>query len=130
MPYIVRSYGLAEDEDRKFRSRERALQFIGRKVRKWCRENEVSIDEDTDFNDGDDYFYYGMEDRGVCIYRMYEVPKFASKAEELLWEAKIEMDMADNAAEEYKWTLTECGVSDHVYAAKACIDKALAQMSA
>ena len=122
MGYLVLAYGDDAEDEKKFESYEKAALFLASKAKKWCRDNEIDPSEAESFTD--DYFYCGIDEQGVRIYKLYEIPEFHNKVEELLFEAKLEMDLADFAAEDYKWSLTECGVSDHVYQAQELLDKA------
>lgn len=121
--YLVKFYGNIDSKDKRFRIRDRAEDYLRREAKKWCKANDVDIFDAYD--DDNDYFYYGIEDYGVCIGKLYDIPKFDNKIEELLWDAKLAMDMADFAAEDYKWSLTDCCVDCSIYRAKEDIDKAL-----
>ena len=59
------------------------------------------------------------------IHKVYDIPEFKTKVEELLWKAKFEMDIADAAAEDYKWSLMECAVDVHTLKAESYIGQAL-----
>ena len=124
MYYLVTCYGYEDGHDRKFQDRDKALQYLKKQASKWCRENDVDID-DISYCDSEDYFSYGVEGQGVCVLRIYEVPEFESKVKEFLWMAKREMDRAEDAADEYEWTLTDCGVSCHTSSAKDYINEAI-----
>lgn len=124
MNYLVIGYGYDVEVDKKnFKSKKRAEEFLKREAKKWCKKNDVDIDDVEDFSD--DYFYCGLEEYGVAIYKLYEVPEFKNKVEELLWNAKISMDMAEFAAEDYKWSLQDCCVDENVYTAQKYIEEAM-----
>lgn len=123
MTYLVVGYGYNVELEKKFKSEEKAKTFLRREAKRWCKENDVDIDDVDCFDE--DYFYCGLDEYGVAIYKLYEVPEFKNKIEELLWRAKFQMDMADFAAEDYKWSLQDCYVDGHVYEAKEYIDEAM-----
>lgn len=119
--YLVNVYG---KESLNFRKRERALSYIKREAKKWCCEHDIDFEE-TEYNDGDEEFCYGIDDEGFCAIKLYEVPKFNNRVEELLWNAKFQMDLADNASEEYKYTLEDCCVDGCTSSAREYIDEAI-----
>ena len=124
MKYMVVSYIDGMDNRNYFKVYKRAIDFIRREAKKWCKENEININEETDYSDGDDYFYGLVYE--VCAYiKLYEIPQFNSKTEELLWNAKVEMDLADMATNYYKVTLTDCNTDYYISAAQKYIDEAM-----
>lgn len=127
MTYKVIGFGYNVDvAEKNFKSKDRAEKYLRSSVKKWCKNNDVDIDNLDDYDDFQgDYFYYGLEDYGVCIFKLYEVPEFNSKIEELLWNAKLCMDMAEFAAEDYKWSLMDCCVDGNLCEAKSLINEAM-----
>ena len=126
MSYMITVYGDATDIDsiKDINSLEEAKKILGQKVEEWCEENDVDIDE-TDYSDRDQYFNYGIEGRGVCIYEIHEVPDFENEIEELIWRAKLETEYAEYAADNYCWSLMDNCVSDYTFSAREYLDKAL-----
>ena len=80
---------------------------------------------DTDY---DDVIVLGYYEKGAVVFRLYEVPEFKSKVEELLWQAKLEADNADSAAEDYKFALQDCCVDTYTYEVQRLIDEVLKLM--
>ena len=79
MTYLVVGYGYNTEIEKKFKSKERAITFLRREAKRWCKENDVDIDDVDCF--GEDYFYCGLDEYGVAIYKLYEVPEFKNKIE-------------------------------------------------
>lgn len=128
MTYMIVAYGNDVPADKKnIKTLEEAKKVMKRMVKKWCKDNEIDID-DTDYCEGDGYFQYGMEEWGVGIFEIIEVPNFKNKIEKLLWEAKMEMKYTDYAAEMYKWTLEDCCVDYYTNTARKIIDEVLELM--
>lgn len=82
-------------------------------------------DYDVDY---DNVIMLGYDEKGAVVFRLYEVPEFKSKIEELLWQAKLEADNADSAAEDYKFALQDCCVDTYTYEVQRLIDEALKLM--
>lgn len=110
---------------------EDAQRLLDKKVKRWCKEHDVDVEELDNYGlgMGETEFSYGEEDEGLCAYKIYEVPDFKNKIEELLFEAKIEMDAAAYAADNYAWSLMDNCVGCHTANAQDYIDKALKLMN-
>lgn len=129
MKYMVIAYGYEAGNTRtNIETIQGAEKILRRKVKKWCKENDVNID-DTDYTEGDYFFSYGIEYRGICIYEIIEVPDFNNKIEELIWKAKLETQFADYAADDYAYSLEDNCVSCHTCNARDLLDKALELMN-
>ena len=127
MSYMVFCFGSYDVPDgvKNIATENEAMDVLHNKVVKWCKNHKVDMD-DADYCEGDDEFYYGVEERGACIISIYEVPDDkTNKLEQYLWKAKMELEKANWAAEDYKWTLTDCCVDCYTAAATSYIDDAL-----
>ena len=125
MTYYVSAFGYDAGMGKKnIKTEEEAIKFLHNKVKKFCKEHDIDID-DTDYCEGDRYFNYGIEERGVCIYEIHEVPEFNSKIEQLIWEAKYEIDKVCYAADDYCYSLMDNCVSNYAYNAQELLDQIL-----
>ena len=125
MTYMITAYGYEVGDDVKnIKTIEEAEKILRKKVKKWCKENEIDID-DTDYTEGDYYFNYGLEEHGVCIYEIHEIPDFKNEIEELIWKAKLQTEIAEYAADDYCWSLMDNCVSNYTFAAREYLDKVL-----
>lgn len=130
MSYMVYGYGsydVDQPDVSDIETLEEAIEIFMEHINEWCEEHGMDI-EDTDYTEGDDYFEYGEEEEGVCIFTIYEVPEINNEADQALWDARMEMDNASYAAEDYKFSLMDCGVSEHTAKAKDLIDRAMELM--
>jgi len=129
MSYMVFGYGSYDvpDDVAGIKTEDEAILILHNKIKEWCDDNNIDID-DTDYHDVDDIFIYGKEEYGVCVIGIWEVPSFKNEVDQCLWNAKMEMEMAYFASEDYKWTLSDCCVDCHTIAAQQYIDKAVALM--
>ncbi len=130
MKYMVYGYGSYDVDDtdaRDIATVEEAEEIMDEKVKRWCEEHDIDP-EDAEYDEGDHYFSYGTE-KGVAIYVIYEIPDFKNEVEELMWKAKFEMDKAEYEAEEYSWTLQDCGVDQYTSRAKELLDRAMELMN-
>ena len=124
--YLLSAFGYDAGKSEKLETRAEAIGALEDRVAKWCGKH--GVDPDDQFSDAvyeEDYFSCGIDEKGVCIYKVYYMPEFKTKVEKLLWKAKFEMDLADAAAEDYKWSLMECAVDVHTLKAQSYIDQAL-----
>ena len=113
MKYLVTAFGYdAGSDKRNIATEEEAVQIMERKAKQWCKKHDIDIDE-TDFVEGDKYFSYGIDEDGVCIYEVHEVPDFQDKIDELLWKAQLVLDYAEYAAEDYSYSLMDNYVSTY-----------------
>ena len=130
MSYMVMGYGSydAPEDVVDIKTEEEAMDILRKEIEEWCDDNDVDI-EKTNYCDGDKTFYYGEEEMGVCIIAVYKVPSFKNETLRYLWNAKMELEKADFASEDYKWTLMDNCVDCHTFAAQEFIDKAIASMS-
>ena len=111
--------------ENKFATEEEARASLKEAVEKFIKihgKADETNDYDTDYDDVIELGYY---EKGAVTFRLYEVPEFKSKIEELLWQAKLEADNADSAAEDYKFALQDCCVDTYTYEVQRLIDEAL-----
>lgn len=127
MTYMVYGYGsydVDQPDVTDIETNDKAMEILKAHIEEWCDEHGIDI-KDTDYEEGDEYFQYGNEDHGVCIFTIYEVPELNNEADQALWDAKLEMDNASYAATDYAFSLIDCGVSEHTEKAKELIDHAM-----
>ena len=126
--YMVDSYGYDVDDPVKdIETYHEALSMLTKKAKEWSKEHGYTK-EDAElegYTEGDAHFMIGIDEKGVAIYSLVEVPDFKSKTEELLWKAKREMDRADYAAKDYIYSLCDNCVDIHTEMAKEYIDEAI-----
>lgn len=130
MSYMVYGYGSYDVElpdVTDIKTLEEAIEIFKEHINEWCEEHGMDV-EDTDYIEGDDYFEYGKEEEGVCIFTIYEVPEINNEADQALWDARLEMDNARFAATDYAFSLMDNGVSEHTEKAKELIDRAMELM--
>ena len=130
MSYMVYGYGnydVDQPDVSDIETEEEAMTILREHIEEWCEEHGMDVD-DTEYCEGDDYFEYGREEHGVCIFTIYEMPELNNEADQALWDAKLEMDKASYAATDYAWSLTDCMVSEHAEKAKELIDRAMELM--
>lgn len=129
MSYMILTYGSYDVPDNEYDidTQEEAMEILRDKVQTWCDEHGVDID-DTDYGDENDIFEYGKEEKGVCIMAIYRVPLLETEADDCLWDAKVEMETAYFAAQDYIYTLTDCDVVSHTIEAQQLIDRAMELM--
>ena len=129
MSYMVLGYGSYDAPRNKndIDTEEEAMKILHNKIKKWCKNHDVNIEE-TDYCEGDNVFNYGEEGSGVCIIAVYQVPLLKNEADQCLWDAKIEMEKSYFASEDYKWTLMDNCVADHIMEAQELIDEAMKLM--
>lgn len=128
MSYMVYGYGSYDVPDKdieNIETQEKAYELLHKRINEWCEEHDIDI-EYTGYNSEDDFFSYGEEEKGVCIFTIMQVPVIRNKVDEYLWKAKMEMEIAYFASEDYKWTLCDCDVAVHTLKAQEYIDKAQA----
>ena len=125
MSYMILTYGSydAPEDEYDISTEKKAMNVLHRKIKKWCKEHDVDID-DTDYCDVDDIFTYGEDEKGVCVIAIFRIPIIKNEADQCLWDAKIEMEKAYFASEDYKWTLMGSSVDCHVIEAQRLIDRA------
>ena len=129
--YKLFAYNVADD-GKEYRTAQSAANALQKKVKAWCKENDINLN-DTDYKPGDDSFFCGIEEQGVYILKVVEIPQINNKMEELLWQTKWDLQFVDAAVEDYKFSLTDCCATDSVYSAVVKIDQVLqiiSQMSA
>ena len=126
MSYMVLGYGSydAPETEIDIDTEEEAMEILHEEIKDWCDKHNINI-EDTGYYDSDDVFDYGKEEKGVCIIAVYQVPLLKNDADQCLWNAKIEMEKAYFASENYKWKLMDDCVIYHTLKAQNLINKAM-----
>lgn len=127
MKYMVFGFGSYDVDDEDvygISTMEEAEWILHKKVTAWCREHNIRP-KDIDYEKGDDSFYIGRCEEGICSYKIYEVPDFHDEVHELMWKAQFEMDKACYEADDYAFTLQDNCVNDYAYRAKELIDEAI-----
>jgi len=122
--YKILSYGYkAEVCFKQYETFEQALEQFEKMVETYCKENEIDLDdEEVTYDDMSGEFIYGVNEKGIDVYKVVEIPEFTSEVDKLLWEATLELDMVDYAALDYKYSLQECYVEDYTYIVKGIIN--------
>ena len=140
MSYMVYGYGydVPTEDALNIKTRKQADRIMKKRVKDWCKEHDVDYDvvdyiegfkaDDGNYIEGDIHFEHTIDEEGVAFFHIYEVPEFKNEVEELLWKAKLEMDKAYFASEDYKASLCDCCVDDHSEEAKRLIDRAMELM--
>lgn len=128
MVYGYGSYDVDETDALDIKTVKEAEEILDEKVMRWCEEHGIDPVE-ANYDEGDHYFSFGREEHGVAIYAIYEIPDFKNEVEELIWKAKFEMDKAEYAADDYAWTLMDCGVEQYTSKAKELLDRAMELMN-
>ena len=126
MEYAVLTYGSYDVPDDKYdiSTKEEAMEILHEMVNEWCDDHDVDV-LDTDYDEGDESFYYGKEEEGVCAIVIYEIPLIKNDVDQYLWKAKMEAEKANYASEDYKWTLQDCDVDIHITRIEEYIDKVM-----
>lgn len=118
MKYLVHSFGYATENVNIFTDDyQKALKILKKQVKKWCEENEIDIN-DTEYEEGDYSFQYGIEERGVCVFEIFNIPEFKNKIDELIWKAEFNLVQAENAATDYEYCLMDMDVDTYTWKVK------------
>ena len=123
MSYMIMSYGYeVKTIDKNFDTLEEAEKKLHSLVMEWLDGRDMSIEE-TDYIEGDHYFYESVEELGAAIYELFEIPECKNEYDELMWELKIILEKIDYAAKDYMACLEECMVDIYVNDAKKILDR-------
>ena len=130
MSYMILTYGSYDvpNDVYDIETEEDAIDTLRQMVEEWCDDHGLDAYEDTDYSSDDDCFIYGEEEEGACIIALYHIPLIETEAAQYLWDAKVEMERAYFASEDYKWLLSDCCVAEHTIEAQNLIDKAMEEL--
>ena len=114
MEYMVCTFGYdAPDPIEGIASRKEAAKICDEMTSAWCKKHNVEFTPCED-----EYFEYGIDERGIIIFEVVEIPDFRDNVEYFFWMAQRELDKAKYAAKNYAYSLMDNCVDFYVSKAR------------
>lgn len=114
--YKIYSFGYGTREcTEKYVGYEDAKAKFDQLVSAYCDGKGIDLcDDEVSYDDFPGEFIFGIDQYGVDIYRVVEVPEFENVIDKKLWEVTAMLMKAEDAILDYKYSLQDCCAEDYI----------------